>query len=132
MGKTSGAKTVEYYNAHANEWAKEHGGYEDKSFWFEEMGIFNEYLPKGKVVEFGSGAGKDAKSLIRLGYDYVGTDASSGLIEVARKNNPGATFLNMPLENLRLPKSSFDGFWTAATLLHIPKKEIGKVLSNIK
>lgn len=132
MGKKLKEKTVEYYDAHASEWAGEHGGYEDRSFWFEEMEIFNKYLPKGRVIEFGSGAGKDAKSLIRMGYDYVGTDASSGLIEIARKNNPTSTFLNRPLENLRLPKSSFDGFWTAATLLHIPKDRINKVLRNIK
>lgn len=96
------------------------------------MKRFRELLPKGKVLEIGSGTGKDASALIALGYDYIGTDASIGLLEIARKRNPGATFKLVKVHDLNFPNSKFDGFWTAATLLHIPKDKIDKALLSIK
>jgi ubiquinone/menaquinone biosynthesis C-methylase UbiE len=89
-------------------------------------------LPSGSVLEIGSGAGNDASSLLEMGYDYTGTDASSGLIEVARKRNPQATFINVNADELNFPEKSFDGFWAAAVLLHIPKENIDNVLQSIK
>jgi len=93
---------------------------------------FHQLLPSGKVLEIGSGAGKDAASLIQIGYDYTGTDASGGLIRVAQKRNPEATFKKVSVYDLDFPEQSFDGFWTAATLLHIPKDKIDDALTKIR
>ncbi|OGD08295.1 hypothetical protein A2397_03635 [Candidatus Amesbacteria bacterium RIFOXYB1_FULL_44_23] len=125
-------KTVGFYDKSAEAWTSMHGGNEGNSYWQDEMARFHELLPTGKVLEIGSGAGKDAAALIALGYDYVGTDASKGLIEVAQKRNPGAKFVNVAVEDLNFGEEKFDGFWTAATLLHIPKDEIDEALGSIK
>ncbi len=125
-------KTVRYYDQQAQQWVSEHGGQEEKSYWEKQMVRFKELLPNGKVLEIGSGAGKDAKALINLGYEYIGTDASKGLIEVAQARNPGAVFINEAVEDLSFPADSLDGFWTAATLLHIPKDQIDLALQKIK
>lgn len=133
MTKTDREKqTVSYYNKKAEAWTTAHGGNEEVSYWQSEMEKFHELLPSGKVLEIGSGAGKDASALIALGYDYIGTDASRGLIRVAQKRNPGAAFLPMAVQDLDFPKGTFDGFWTAATLLHIPKARIDGALGKIK
>lgn len=123
--------TIDYYNKHADSWTKQHGGSIGESYWAKEMLQFKKYLPSGKVLEIGSGPGKDATALITHGYQYVGTDASIGLISVAQKANPGATFLCQTVQNLDFPENTFDGFWTAATLLHVPKTQILTVLSSI-
>jgi len=81
--KKSEDKTVQYYDAHAEDWTRTHGGNIGHSYWKKEMAKFHELLPKGKVLEIGSGAGKDAAALIGIGYDYVGTDASRGLLKIA-------------------------------------------------
>ena len=125
-------KTVNYYNKNAKVWAFTHHGYEEASYWQNEMERFHELLPVGKILEVGSGSGKDAEMLKKMGYEYVGTDASEGLIKVARKRNPKVTFRNVGVYDLDFPKHEFDGFWTVATLLHIPKNRIDKALKKIK
>lgn len=125
-------QTVGYYDKKAEEWAISHGGNEEASYWQSEMERFHELLPGGKVLEVGSGAGKDAAALIKIGYDYTGTDASEGLLKVAQKRNPRASFKHVSVYGLNFPEYEFDGFWTAATLLHIPKDRIDEALQKIK
>lgn len=125
-------QTVGYYDKKADDWASAHHGLEEASYWKSEMERFHELLPSGKVLEIGSGAGKDAESLIKMGYEYTGTDASEGLLKVAQKRNPQATFKHIGVHDLDFPEHSFDGFWTAATLLHIPKDRVDEALQRIK
>lgn len=125
-------KTVAYYDRDAERWVKSHGGREGESYWKEEIRRFNELLPEGKILEIGSGGGRETAELISLGYNYTGIDASRGLLKIARKRNPRSNFIHKSVEDLDFPDSSFDGFWTAATLLHIPKNKIDKVLGVIK
>lgn len=37
----------------------------------------------------------------------------------------------MDFENLSLPKNSFDGIWASASLLHVPRKNLLRVLKEI-
>src|SRR5687767_11237379 len=104
-------KTVDYYDRTAKEWVATHGS-DGGSYWLAEMQKFHSLLPTGKVLEIGSGAGKDAQALIETGYQYTGTDASKGLIELAQERNPGATFENKSVFDLDYPDNTFDGFWT--------------------
>jgi ubiquinone/menaquinone biosynthesis C-methylase UbiE len=117
-------ETINYYNKEANTWAMSHGGNEKHSWWEDEMIKFNEYLPSGKVIEIGIGTGKDAEALINLGYEYTGIDASVGLLELAAKRNPSATFIHKYVQEIDPSLGEFDGFWASAILLHIPKDEI--------
>ena len=65
-------------------------------------------------------------------YKYTGTDASQSMLDIARKNVPNGEFKVMDFYNLDFPEKSFDGFWAAASLLHVPKNEIPEVLKGIK
>lgn len=116
--------TVKYYDNEADSWSASHGGDDTDSWRKDGMIRFNEYLPSGRVLEIGSGVGKDAEALIKLGYDYTGTDASSGLLELARKRNPSATFIQRYAHEIGHSLGEFDGFWASAVLLHIPRDEI--------
>ncbi len=99
--------------------------------WPLEMKEFHRLLPKGRILEVGAGGGRDARELIKLGYTYIGIDISEPLLVIARKNCPGAEFINMSLYDLHFPEK-FDGFWASAVLLHIPKKRINNVLQKLK
>lgn len=120
--------TRQSYDKHAAAWSSYHS---IKKFWGEEFDRFYGLLPAGKLLEVGCGAGRDAKELIQHGYDYVGTDISTGLLELARKNNPQAHFEQMSLYDLDF-NEKFDGFWCAAVLLHIPRGRIGQALRSIR
>ncbi len=124
-------ETVRYYDKEATNWSASHGGDDKDSWWKDEMLKFNEYLPNGKVIEIGSGVGKDAQALIGLGYDYLGTDASIGLIELAKQRNPSAQFVQKYAHELDPSVGEFDGFWASAVLLHIPRNEMEKSLLAI-
>lgn len=125
-------QTVDYYDKEAKNWTSAHGGNQEDSYWKAEMERFHQLLPNGRVLEIGSGAGKDAAALKVIGYDYTGTDASEGLLRVAKKRNPDTRFVHMAVHDLDFPGEKFDGFWTAATLLHIPKDKIDAALVKIK
>jgi len=120
--------TIRTYNKLASEWAS---GHLDPDYWREEFTKFKELLPAGNLLEVGCGGGRDAKELIKLGYNYVGTDISEELLKEARIANPGAVFQQISLYDLDFPEP-FDGFWCAAVLLHIPKRRIHEALQAIK
>src|SRR3989344_37116 len=120
--------TIEAYDQNATTWAQSRN---KKGDWAKEKETFKEYLPSGKVLEIGSGGGRDAKDLIEMGYEYTGTDISKGLLEEARKNNPKATFLLQSVYELDFPEKTFDGFWACAVLLHMPKDRMSEALKSI-
>lgn len=116
--------TIETYNRQAKSWSTVHS---TANFWAEEMANFKKLLPEGKILEIGAGAGRDAQELIDHGYEYLGTDISSGLLELARKNNPKAIFEQVSVYDVNF-KEKFDGFWCSAVLLHIPREKINHAL----
>jgi SAM-dependent methyltransferase len=124
-------KTIDYYNKHAEKWLENHT-FNKQSFRGKLVNEFKKLLSKGKILEIGCGPGIDAKLLINDGFEYVGIDASKESINLAKKLNFGGEFIEMLVENLKFPKNNFDGFWSSATLLHIPKNKIEKVLNNIR
>lgn len=121
-------ETLGSYNKYGEQWAESHL---DFDFWAPELERFKKYLPSGKILEIGSGGGRDARELIKKGYNYIGTDISEGLLKAAKKYNPGAKFLLKSVYDLDFPENSFDGFWACAVLLHIPKNRIDKALKQI-
>lgn len=122
--------TRETYDALAETWLAYH---DTADFWATEMGRFQELLPEGTLLEVGAGGARDAKVLLGLGYSYVGTDVSSGLLAVARLRLPGQEFYEQSVYDLSFPdREKFDGFWASAVLLHIPKARIDEALQRIK
>ena len=122
------AKTIETYNVIARQWTKSHGVAND---WKWAADRFRELLPSGRVLEIGCGGGRDAAELIDQGYEYFGTDASRGMIGVARMNVPSAAFECRNIYNLASLHTQFDGFWACAILLHIPKERINEAFRAI-
>jgi len=123
--------TRESYNKIARRWSEKNGA---ATIWDEEIKNFFRLLGKKKsILEIGSGCGRDAEIFIKAGYKYTGVDVSSSLLDIARKRVPGTIFLEQSVYELNFPGGvQFDGFWTSATLLHIPKTRIGRVLRKIK
>lgn len=122
--------TIETYNHVAQIWVN---NYNPSGFWAAEMEKFQQLLPKGRILEIGAGGVRDARELLAIGYEYVGTDISIKLLEEARKLLPNQKFYLQSvydLDFLNLPK--FDGFWSSKVLLHLPKKRINEALQRIK
>src|SRR3989338_574275 len=54
------------------------------------------------------------------------------MLEEARKIAPEADFREMSMYALDFPDRTFDGFWAAASLLHIPKHELHRALGELR
>lgn len=91
---------------------------------------FEGYLEGKKVIDAGCGSGKDCLYLADQGYQVTGIDASEKMIDQASKRVKGCTFKKMALEELSFKDSTFDGIWCSASLIHLPKKDAEKAISQ--
>ena len=122
-------KTVQTYNIIAQQFADTR----IPEFYRDEFNYFQQQMPKGKVIDIACGTGRDARLFAEnKNYSYIGIDASKEMLKIAKKDNPDLRFELMDFNDLNFPNQLFDGFWMAAALLHIPKKEIKKVLIKLQ
>lgn len=122
-------RTVQTYDRIAPQFSRTHF-YPD--FWLPEFRIFQKLVPGKTVIDIGCGAGRDAVLFNKAKFNYTGIDASAGMLTQARKRVPKGKFRLMSFYDLKFRPDSFDGFWTAASILHIPKRRVGKVLRSIR
>jgi ubiquinone/menaquinone biosynthesis C-methylase UbiE len=125
-------KTLQAYDQHAEEWAANRT---NNDLWREDREWFLSQLnPGDRVVEFGVGTGNAGVRLINAGLDYTGIDGSAGMLAVAGKSITSGRLRLADLREVALQdgEDRFDGFWCAATLLHIPRDEIRSVLRRIR
>jgi SAM-dependent methyltransferase len=60
-------------------------------------------IHSGLVVDLGCGTGILADVLLRAGYDVVGVDLSTDMVEIARRTAPGAAFVAESFFDVALP-----------------------------
>ena len=84
----------------------------------------------GTVADVGCGRGRITAELRRLGVDAFGIDLSPGMIEVARRDHPGARFEVGSMTDLALTDASMTGLVAWYSLIHLPDEEIGSVLAG--
>lgn len=122
-------KTLEAYKIIAFDRNTTHG---NPDFWRPEFEKFRGLLPQGLILDIGCGAGRDALLFEQEKYKYIGVDLSEDMLRQARIIAPTSIFLSMNMYNLGFAKHSFDGFWAAASLLHVPKNNIRDILAEIR
>lgn len=123
--------TQKTYNLTAKDWARDHN---NTDYWREEFKTFSLLLPKGKVLDVGCGYGRDYAMFRDAGYAYVGLDFSCAFLAEMRKRFPEAKIVNANIRSIPalFAEDSFDGFWAAASLLHIEKSSIKDVIRGIR
>jgi len=119
-------KTIETYNKIAKI-------YSDYTFGLVLQYHLNEFvslLPKkAKILDAGCGSGRDVAYLTDYGFDVIGIDISEGLLEEAKKRAKGE-FKKMDITDMKFKDEEFDGVWSCATLYHLEKKDVPKVLKD--
>lgn len=120
-------KTIDTYNLSAKEYDEE-----TKDFWerFPKT-ITDKFaeLTKGKILDVGSGPGRDGLIFKEKGLGVICLDASEAMVKIS--SGKGLETVLGDFNNLPFPDGSFDGVWSYTALLHIPKTEIGKPLQEI-
>ncbi len=88
---------------------------------------------KAEILDIGCGYGKDTFYLSQKeGVIAIGLDYSSGMLSEARKNFPGVCFVQMDMRNLGFSGSDFGGVWANGCVYHVPKKELSRVLFEVR
>lgn len=125
--------TIREYDQIAKQWAMEHN---TPNYWGRYFDLFMQQLPTGSIIEVGCGAGRDAEILIQRGYEWVGTDASQAMVDLAKVRHPGREVYRAIAEQLNLVPElkdrKFDGFLASAVLLHIPRFFLFVALNSIR
>lgn len=80
-----------------------------------------------RVIEIGCGNGRDAIEITKLTNNYLGTDVSEAMIELAKANCPQAKFEVADLEDYDLPANT-DILFAFASLLHSDKENVKQFL----
>ncbi|HEY4514814.1 MAG TPA: class I SAM-dependent methyltransferase [Candidatus Paceibacterota bacterium] len=121
------ARTIETYNQMAKE-------YDDETtdFWVRfPRTILDKFaeLVRGDVLNIGSGPGRDGLLLRDRGLNITCLDASEAMVKICIEKGFKAVlgdFNALPFE-----EGSFEGVWAYTSLLHVPKREVAKPMSEI-
>lgn len=125
--------TVRAYDAAAAEYAAEAAAMPE---WVAaEIGAFAAALGgSGRVLEIGSGGGRDARELEKRGVSVRRTDVSKGFVALLREHGFQADILDPLTDDLadpQRPGAPYDGVWACACLIHVARADFPAVLSRL-
>lgn len=121
------AQTVDTYNKMAK-------AYDDETadFWTQFPRSFLDKfmeLSGRKILDVGSGPGRDGLLLQQAGKEVLCVDASEAMVQLSSERGLQSilgTFDALPFES-----GAFDGVWSYTTLLHTPKASVHQPLAEI-
>jgi SAM-dependent methyltransferase len=125
-------RTIDYYEREGKSWKRTHSLKSLTDWRLDQFNKFKKILSSGKVLDIGCGPGIDAKMFLDAGFGYIGIDAAGNFIKIAKKEYPNVGFYQMKIEDLKFINTYFDGFWASASLLHVKKVRIERVLNKIE
>jgi ubiquinone/menaquinone biosynthesis C-methylase UbiE len=86
-----------------------------------------------EILDIGCGCGKDTFYLSqKKGITAIGLDYSSGMLSEARRSFPGVYFTQMDMRNLGFSGNRFQGVWANGCVYHVPKRELIRVLIEVR
>lgn len=119
-------ETIRAYNALSDLYDAE-----TQDFWerFPEY-IFSDFksmIRGSRVVDLGSGPGRDAEYLRNLGMDVTCVDGAESMIQITRRKGFRSVLKDIRSEDLNF--AEFDGVWAYSSFIHISHNE-AKIVFN--
>ena len=97
-----------------------------------DIEAFAERLGVGaRVLEIGSGGGRDARLMEDLGLRVRRTDITPGFVALLREQGVDADLLDPLVDDLLSPEGPYDAVWANASLLHVRRDDLTTVLSRL-
>ena len=82
------------------------------------------------LLDFGCGPGRDLRTFKALGHAPVGLDGTARFAEMARADS-GCEVWEQDFLALDLPPERFDGVFANASLFHVPRADLPRVLGQL-
>lgn len=86
----------------------------------------------GRVCDLGCGPGHVSRYLGERGADVCGIDLSEGMIQQARRLNPGIEFKQGNMLKLDARDETWGGIVAFYSIIHIPRAEVVRALGEMK
>ncbi|HET7087288.1 MAG TPA: class I SAM-dependent methyltransferase [Anaerolineae bacterium] len=86
----------------------------------------------GPACDLGCGPGHVARYLSERGVDVFGIDLSPGMVEQARRLNPGIEFRQGDMLALDAKDETWGGIAAFYSIIHIPREEVISALSEMR
>jgi SAM-dependent methyltransferase len=83
-----------------------------------------------RILDLGCGPGRDLVALRDLGHVPVGLDGCAAFVRMAREQS-GCEVLEQSFFELALPRATFDGVFANASLFHVPRASLPRVLAEL-
>lgn len=123
------ASTLSHYEVHANDYEE---GTRDHDVG-QNIATLLRHLDgptPWTILDFGCGPGRDLKRIAAAGHTPVGLDGSAAFVRMAREAT-GCRVLHQDFFALDLPAATFDGIFANASLQHVPRPILPKVLRQL-
>jgi SAM-dependent methyltransferase len=132
IGRGARAMTVAAYSASAAAYAEGTRAMPDSVH--KVLDRFAATLGSGaRVLEIGSGPGRDALAMEKAGLSVRRTDVTPGFVELLRGEGHAADLLDPLTDDLLDPADPrpYDAVWANACLLHVARQDLPVVLSRL-
>ena len=120
------ASTLRYYELNADNYFEMTSGADVTSIYQS----FLRRIPKGgRLMDAGSGSGRDTAAFVRRGYLVEAFDFSPALCELST----GFTGIQTRVRCFKDvdENEEFDGVWACASLLHVPEAELSEAIARL-
>jgi SAM-dependent methyltransferase len=87
--------------------------------------------PGARVLEIGSGGGRDARLMEELGLRVRRTDITPAFVALLREQGADADLLDPLVDDLSSPAGPYDAVWANASLLHVQRADLATVLARL-
>jgi SAM-dependent methyltransferase len=121
--------TIEHYNARAVEFwegTRDHDVKQNIDAVLRHM----RGTPPLRILDFGCGPGRDLAMFHALGHEPIGLEGCAAFAAMARKHS-GCEVWEQNFLALNLPAGCFDGIFANASLFHVPRQELPRVLLEL-
>jgi len=121
--------TLEHYNNRAEDFWKgtrDHDVSQNIATLLEHI----EGQPPFTILDFGCGPGRDLKTFAGLGHVPIGLEGSARFVAMAREQ--GFEVWQQDFLKLDLPAHRFDGVFANASLFHVPRQELPRILLELR
>jgi SAM-dependent methyltransferase len=124
------ARTLAYYDRAAEPFSEGTLGH-DVTQNYEAFLRYIEAAPPLSILDLGCGPGRDLRHFDSLGHEAVGLDGSSRFVQMARDYS-GCEVLHQDFLCLELAAERYDGVFANASLFHIPRRALPRVLGELR
>ncbi len=124
------ARTIDHYSASADSFwqgTKDHDVDQNRAALLDELGGPAPHV----ILDLGCGPGRDLAYFSGLGHEAVGIEGAPVMARMAR-DMTGCEVLQQNFLALDLPQARFDGVFANASLFHVPKSALPRVLKELR